>query len=136
MMMLDSNIFMYAGGVTHPNKKPCLQLLKKIASGDIDAIIDAEILQEILHRYRSIHRWEDGCKVFELARQIVPIVVPVTDEMLDLTLDIMKFHPELMARDALHAAACKISGSDVFCSYDDDFDKISDFKRMKPEDII
>jgi uncharacterized protein len=136
MMMLDSNIFMYAGGVTHPHKNPCLQLLKKIASGDIDAVIDAEVLQEILHRYRSIHRWEDRCRVFELARQIVPIVVQVTDDILDLTLDIMKLHPELMARVALHAAACQISGSDVFCSYDEDFDKISDFKRLKPEEII
>ncbi len=122
MIMLDSNIFMYAAGVAHPNKKPCLQLLEKIASGNIDAVIDAEVLQEILHRYRSIHRWEDGCRVFELARQIVPIVMPVTDETLDLTIEIMKDYPELMARDALHAAACQISGSDVFCSYDEDFD--------------
>jgi uncharacterized protein len=136
MIMLDSNIFMYAAGVAHPNKKPCLQLLERIASGTIDAVIDAEVLQEILHRYRSIHRWEDGCRVFELARQIVPIVVPVTDETLDLAIEIMKDYPELMARDALHAAACQIAGSDVFCSYDEDFDNIPDLKRQKPEDII
>ena len=134
--MLDSNIFMYAGGASHPNKKPCLQLLERIASGDIDAVIDAEVLQEILHRYRSIDRWEDGCTVFELARQIVLIVVPITDEIMDLTLNIMKRYPELMARDALHAAAFQISGSDVFCSYDNDFDRISGLVRMKPEDLI
>jgi uncharacterized protein len=136
MIMLDSNIFMYAGGVNHPNKKPCLQLLEKIASGDIHAVIDAEVLQEILHRYRTIHRWEDGCKVYELARQIVLIVVPVTDEIMDSTLDIMKMYPELMARDALHAAACHASGADAFCSYNEDFDIIPNLKRLKPEDII
>lgn len=135
-MMLDSNIFMYAAGVDHPNKKPCLLLLEQIASGRIDAVIDAEVLQEILHRYRSIHRWEDGCRVFELARQIVPIVIPVTDEILDLTLEIMKHHSELMARDALHAAACRIAGADVLCSYDDDFDLISEIKRLKPDEIV
>ena len=136
MIMLDTNIFMYAAGVSHPNKKPCLQLLEKIASGNIGAIIDAEVLQEILHRYRSINRWEDGCRVFESARQIIPIVEPITDETLDLAFDIMKCHPELMARDALHAAACQISGCDVFCSYDKDFDKIQNIKRLQPEEII
>ena len=135
MIMIDSNIFIYAAGVAHPNKKPCLQFLERIASGNIDAVIDSEVLQEILHRYRSIHRWEDGCRVYELARQIVPIVVPVTDETMDLTFEIMKACPELKARDALHAAACQISGSDVFCSYDEDFDVIPDFKRLKPDEI-
>ncbi len=63
MIMLDSNIFMYAAGVAHPNKKTVFNYWKNRIR-DIDAVIDAEVLQEILHRYRSIHRWEDGADVF------------------------------------------------------------------------
>jgi len=33
---------------------------------EVDAVLDAEVLQEILHRYRAISRWETGREVFWL----------------------------------------------------------------------
>ena len=68
MILIDSNIFMYAGGASHPNKAPSVALLEGIATGRLDGVIDAEILQEILHRYRSIRRWKDGSKEIQYAR--------------------------------------------------------------------
>lgn len=135
MILLDSNIFMYAAGSVHPAKAPSLQLLAKIARGELDAAIDAEVLQEILHRYRAIQRWEDGKKVFDLARKIIAHVIPVTVEALDESRDLMDRYPGLMARDALHAAVCRLAGGSVLCSYDKDFDTIAGFKRLEPPDV-
>ena len=73
MILLDANIFMYAGGSPHPNKAPSLAFLERVALGELEVGVDAEVLQEILHRYRAIGRWEDGRRVFDYARQVVPV---------------------------------------------------------------
>ena len=56
-----------------------------MARGEVAAFTDAEVLQEILHRYRSIGRWGNGRAVYDLTRRIVPWVAPVTAEVLDAT---------------------------------------------------
>lgn len=83
MILVDTNVIMYAAGAPHPHKEPSVFLLDRIARGEIDAAIDAETLQEILHRYRAIGRWDDGKTVYDLARQIFHVVIPITAETLD-----------------------------------------------------
>jgi predicted nucleic acid-binding protein len=63
VILLDTNLFMYAAGADHPNKAPAGRYLDRVASGEVETAIDAETLQEILHRYRAIRRWEDGRQV-------------------------------------------------------------------------
>ena len=82
MILIDSNIFTYAAGTSHPHKEPSATVLEQVAIGEVDAVIDAEVLREILHRYRAINRWLDGCRVYDHARQIVPHVVPITAEIM------------------------------------------------------
>ena len=48
---------MYAAGAEHPNKAPSVAFLASVAEERVEAIIDAELLQEILHRYRALNRW-------------------------------------------------------------------------------
>ena len=133
MILVDSNIFMYAAGADHPHKMPSLAFLQCIARGETEAVIDAEVLQEILHRYRAIGRWEEGRRVFDLARRIVPAVAPVTVEILERTREILDAHREIKARDALHAAACEAIGAESICSYDRDFDAITGVIRIEPD---
>lgn len=135
MILLDANIFMYAAGKDHPCKHPSVQLLRKIVSDNMDAAVDVEVLQEILHRYRAIDRWEDGCKVFEFVRQVVPQVLPVTDEIMQDTYHLLHQYPTLSARDALHAAVYRTYNAIVFCSYDTDFDVITNLNRCEPGDL-
>lgn len=137
MILVDSNIFMYAGGASHPNKAPSIApLLESIATGRVEGVIDAEVLQEILHRYKSIGRWKDGFKVFDLTRKIVPLVFPITVEVLDAARALLEVYPKLMARDALHAAVCMGNGVKTICSYDHDFDDIKGIERTEPPDLL
>ena len=135
MILVDSNIFMYASGSDHPYKAPCHNFLIRVAKGEVDASIDVEVLQEILHRYRSIHRWEEGRKVFDLARSIIPAVISVDDVTLEDTRALMDQYPNLRARDALHAVVCRRMAADALCSYDRDFDQISGFRRLEPDQV-
>ena len=66
MILPDANILMYAAGAEDPHKAPSLAMLDRVATGDVDAAIDAGVLQEILHRYRAIGRWKDGRRVYNL----------------------------------------------------------------------
>ncbi|MEX0879601.1 MAG: type II toxin-antitoxin system VapC family toxin [Thermoanaerobaculia bacterium] len=132
MILIDSNILMYAAGGSHPHKADSLALLDRVAKGEVEAAVDAEVLQEILHRYRALGRWDDGRRVYDLARRIIPVVLPLTAEVLDLARALLDRQPKLMARDALHAAACENAGIESICSYDRDFDRIPGLKRVEP----
>jgi uncharacterized protein len=101
----------------------------------VEATIDAEVLKEILHRYRSLGRWKDGRKVYDLARTLFPSVVPVTAEVLDRARVLMDRHESILARDALHAAVVMIQGFEAICSYDGDFDGIPGVVRREPGDL-
>lgn len=132
MILIDANIFMYAAGAEHPHKEPSRKFLERVARGEVDAALDAEVLQEILHRYRAIQRWPEGRNVYDLARQIVLIVIPITSEILDLARHLLDEYGRLTARDALHAAVAQAHGAQAICSYDGDFDEISGLHRIEP----
>lgn len=135
MILLDTNVFMYAAGRNHPNKKPCLDLLDRVARGKVEACIDAETLQEILHRYRALHEWEKGRLVYDFVRRIVPEVIAVTGEVLDRARSLLDSHRTLMARDGLHVAVCLEHDLDAICSYDRDFDRVRGLKRVDPQSV-
>jgi hypothetical protein len=55
MILVDANIFMYAAGRESPQQQPCRRFLERVVSGEgPDACTDCEVLQEILHRYRTL----------------------------------------------------------------------------------
>jgi len=132
VILVDSNVFMYAAGSPHPHKEPSVRYLERIARGDVEAAVDAEVLQEILHRYRAIGRWADGRRVYDLARRVVPLVLPVTADAMDEARRLLDDHEGLVARDALHAAVVRLGAMDAICSYDRDFDEIDGVVRVEP----
>ena len=132
MILVDANVLMYAAGAEHANKGPSVRFLERVASGEVDAVIDAEILQEILHRYRALNRWEEGRRLFDLVRTLFPVVLPVTAEILDRARTLLDAYPHLMARDGLHAAVVEHHELDGLCSFDHDFDPVAGVDRVEP----
>jgi predicted nucleic acid-binding protein len=132
LILADSNIVMYAAGAEHPFKRRSTRFLESVAEGRIDAAIDAEALEEILHRYRALRRWSEGRQVYDMARTIFPTVIPVTAEILDRARALLDVHSQVMARDALHAAVVECHSLDAICSFDRDFDRIRGIRRIEP----
>jgi predicted nucleic acid-binding protein len=133
VILIDTNVIMYAAGAQHPHKGPSVRLLERVAAGEVEATIDAEVLQEILHRYRSIGRWDDGRRVYDLSRRLFPSVVPVTAAVLDRARRVLDGDDGIMARDALHAAVVMTEGLEAVCSWDRDFDRIRGLVRRSPD---
>jgi predicted nucleic acid-binding protein len=123
---------MYAAGVDHPHKAPSSAFIRDVAEETIEAVVDAEILQEILHRYRALKRWSDGRALYDLTRRIFPSVVPITSDVVDRARSLLDVYDGLMARDALHAAVVEIHAMEAICSYDRDFDIIKSIRRIEP----
>lgn len=135
MILVDTNIFMYAAGAAHPRKDPSTRFLQLVAAGTLEAAIDTEVLQEILHRYRSIGRWETGRRVFDMASIIAPEVIPVTLDHMKICRMLMDEHAGLETRDGVHAAVYRKIRAESLCSYDRDFDSIPFVRRRTPEDL-
>jgi predicted nucleic acid-binding protein len=133
MILVDSNVLMYAAGASHRNKGPSVRFLEEVARGEWEAALDAEVLQEILHRYRALKRWRDGRKVYDLARRLFPVVIPIDGDILDRARSLLDANSRLMARDALHAAVVETHSLEGICSFDRDFDRIESIRRIQPE---
>ncbi len=136
MILIDSNIFMYAAGVDHPNKKDSIRVLQQVVRGTLEGCTSVEILQEILHRYRSIDRWHDGKQVFETARIISKVIYPIEVSILDQAKQLLDQYPSIMARDAVHAATVLALGLEGICSYDTDFDIVTEIHRFSPGNLL
>lgn len=132
MILIDTNVFLYAVGAAHPLKERSLDWLDRVAGGEIDAAVDAEVLQEILNRYRAIGRWNEGRVAYDLVRRVVPLVLPVTAPILDDARGLLDRYPKLAARDALHAAVCRLHRAESIASFDADLDGISGVHRVEP----
>jgi hypothetical protein len=136
MILIDTNVIMYAAGAGHPHKGPSVALLERVADGELEATVDAEVLQEILHRYRAIGRWEEGRQVYDLTRRLFPNVAPVTADVVDRARRLLDTDSHIMARDALHAAVALSGGFEAVCSYDRDLDRIAGLVRREPAEVM
>ena len=56
MIFVDSNIPMYLVGAEHPNKAAARLRLEQAIVDNVPLATDAEVLQELLHRYAAIGR--------------------------------------------------------------------------------
>lgn len=132
---LDANIFMYAAGASHPHKDPCVGLLLELTENrtDEDFVTNTEVLQEILHRYRSIGKPDMARSIFELVVGLPIRFLPIRiEEMIEANALLQKTHG-LSTRDAVHAATLKRAGISRIYSYDRNFDHFRFLERREPK---
>ena len=135
-VFIDANIPIYAGGRDHPYKVPCNRVIGMAARHPRSFITDSEVLQELLHRYRSSGRWSLGRRVLRsFAEVMLNSVEPVYLEDVDWAADLADRYPEVSSRDLVHAAVMKRLGIDRIISADTDFDNLPGVIRLAPAGI-
>ena len=77
MILIDSNVPMYLVGAAHPNKEAARRRLEEIVAAGESTCTDAEVLQEILHRYTAIRRPQFIDPAFEALLSVVDVVFPI-----------------------------------------------------------
>lgn len=133
-VFLDVNVPMYAAGSDHALKEPCKWIMEAIVEGRINAVIDTEIIQEILYRYGAIRRRELGARLAEDVLAIVPTVYSVTPEDARESIELFKRHntSDISPRGCLHAAVMLNRGIESIISVDEDFNAMEGVKRIDP----
>jgi hypothetical protein len=128
VILVDSNIPMYLVGADHPHKATARTLLERaITDGEV-LVTDAEVLQEILHRYVAIDRRDAIEPATAALLGIVDEVFPVERVDVELARRII-LSTRLPARDAVHLAIARRRGVDRILTFDRAFDGLDGIAR-------
>jgi hypothetical protein len=130
MIFVDSNIPMYLVGAPHPHKADARRLVETcVAAGD-RLVTDAELLQEILHRYVAIDRRDAIQPAFDAILGVVDEVYGIGVADVDRAKAIVLGKRRLSARDALHAAIMERERITRIMSFDAAFDGLPGVARL------
>lgn len=121
---------MYLVGAAHPHKLDAQKLLERCLAEGIALVTDAEVLQEILHRYTAIRRRDAIQPALEIILNIVDDVWAVDRRAVERAKAIVLERERLSARDALHAALMERNGVNRIASFDTGFDQLPGIERV------
>jgi predicted nucleic acid-binding protein len=130
LIFVDSNVPMYLVGAAHPHKRDAQRLLERCLAERIPLVTDAEVLQEILHRYTAIRRRDAIQPAFDALLGIVDDVWPVDRSAAERAKAIVLERESLSARDALHVALMERNGVTQIASFDSGFDAMPGVVRV------
>jgi predicted nucleic acid-binding protein len=120
---------MYLVGAEHPNKGIARRLLETAIEGRERLITDAEVLQEILHRYVAIDRRDAIDPATAAILGVVDEVHPIERADVDRARRIV-LTSRLSARDAIHLAVMQRHGIGRILTFDRAFDGLPGIERL------
>ena len=99
---IDANIPIYAAGRGSPYKAPCARVLMMAAEHPQSFVTDAEVLQELVHRYVASGRWALGREVLHgFAEVMHDRIEPVYAADIHAAARLADRHPGISAREPL-----------------------------------
>jgi uncharacterized protein len=130
LIFVDSNIPMYLIGAAHPHKTEAQVILERLIAAGQRLVTDAEVLQEILHRYTAIGKREAIGPALQVTLEMIDEVIPIGKAEVLRAAEIIQ-NPALMsARDAVHIAVMEQHGIRSILSFDGDFDRWPHLQRI------
>jgi len=130
MIFVDSNIPMYLVGMPHPHRTDAQRALEKAISEEKRLVTDAEVMQEILHRYRALNRLDAIQPALDTLLGVVDEIFPVEQVHVLRAKDLLLGTPRLSSRDALHLAIMHAHDVREVMTFDRDFDNVPGIVRI------
>lgn len=124
MIFVDSNIPMYLIGAPHPNKARAGAAIERLLLERERLITDAEVLQEILHRYTALKARDQIQRAVDCLSGLVDTVLDVNRSIVLAAKDLVLSYSWLSARDAVHVAAMRAYGVTTILTFDHDFRRV------------
>lgn len=121
---------MYLVGAAHPHKTNAQAIVENLINDRERLVTDAEVLQEILHRYVSINRRDAIQSAFDVLLRVVDIVLPVEAASVHRAKEIVFGHTNISARDAIHLAIMERHEIERILSFDSGFDQFPGITRL------
>lgn len=135
LVLLDAAVFVYAVGGEHPLREPCRAVLNRGTDGRAVLSASVEAIQEFVHH--RLRRTNDRGRAANegMAAAGTCTLFDFTEEVLRHSLSLIREHPTIRGRDAVHAATALLHGIDTIVSPDTAFDGIPRLTRVSPEDF-
>jgi predicted nucleic acid-binding protein len=130
VIFLDSNVPMYLVGASHPRKSDAQRMLEGFVADRQRLVTDAEVLQEILHRYVAIDRRDAIQPAFDALLGLVDEVFPVDRAAVERARIISLGHRRLSARDAVHLSGLEQHSVSRIMSFDTGLDGFPGIERL------
>jgi predicted nucleic acid-binding protein len=130
VILIDSNIPMYLVGAPHPLKSNAQRLLEQLIVDRQRLVTDAEVLQEILHRYVAIDRRDAIQPALDALLGVVDEVLPVDRAAVEGAKRIVLAYRQLSARDAIHVSVMEQNKIEHILSFDSGLDSFPKIKRL------
>jgi len=121
---------MYLIGAAHPHKTEAQVILERLIAAGQRLVTDAEVLQEILHRYTAIDRRDAIRPAFQVTLEMVDEVIPMEKADVLRAAEITQSPAVMSARNAVHIAVMERHGIRSILSFDGDFDRWQGLQRI------
>ena len=133
-ILVDTNVILYALGGPHPYADPCRGILALAGEGRFDMEAPVDLVQEILHH--RARRLGDRRQATADARAAAALcrLHAVEPQDADKAAELFAASSSLSARDAVFAAVALRHDLEAILSADNDFDGLSDLRRLDPAD--
>ena len=135
-IFVDTAVLMYAAGGEHPMRAPSAHFLDLVARGEVDAVTSAEVVQEVVHRFKALRRPSVGAEIARHTLDLFAPVLPITHALMRRLPDLIEQYPQLAARDVLHVATCIHEGIEEIVSPDRGFDQVTGLRRVDPATFV
>ena len=122
---------MYLVGSPHPLKTDAQRLVEKFISERQRLVTDAEVLQEILHRYAAVNRHHKIQPAYDALLSIVDETLSIDSATMERAKQIVLGRSHLSARDAVHLAVMQQNGISEILSFDSGFDGFPGITRLR-----
>ena len=135
-IFIDTNIVIYAVGRPHAFKAPSREILTLAAQHPAAFFTDAEVLQELLHRYLRLQMWQQGREVLrDFAALMRGRIESVSARDMEEAASLADQYSGGGGRDLVHAAVMSRIGADEIASADRDFDRLPMLRRLDPSEV-
>lgn len=129
MIFIDSNIPMYIVGNAHPHKTEAQVIAERVVASGERLVTDAEVIQEILHRYVAIKRRDAIGAAIQVLLGMVDDVIAIDKKDAMRAAEIVQ-SAAISARDAVHIAVMERHNIQSIFSFDADFDRWPGLQRI------
>jgi hypothetical protein len=121
---------MYLVGAAHPHKIDAQHRLEELIVQAERLVTDAEVFQEILHRFAAINRMDAIQPAFNALLGVVDQIYPIEYSDVNKARDILMGSTGISARDAIHVAVMQRYEIQTIFSFDSGFDQYPGVRRL------
>ncbi len=118
MIFVDSNVFIYAVGRSHPLRTEAQEFFLDAGRQGKRLVTSAEVLQELLHVYLPVSRIKTLDAALELAIRGMDQVIAVDTATVLHARNLVGTFPGLTARDLLHLSVCQLNKINELKTFD------------------